>query len=48
MTHKNLNKFNFTVIAGDITESDYMRFYERWHSYYIAANNQDGTKSNPS
>jgi hypothetical protein len=23
MTHKNLNKFNFTVIAGDVTGSDY-------------------------
>jgi len=28
MTHKNLNKFNFTVMAGDVTESDYMRFCE--------------------
>ena len=29
MTHKNLNEFNFTVTAGVVTESDYMRFYER-------------------
>ena len=30
MTHKNLNKFSFTVIAGEVTESDYMTFYGRY------------------
>lgn len=37
--HKNLNKFSFTVIAGDVTESDYMTVYGRLHLNYIAANN---------
>ena len=27
ITHKNLNKFNFTVISGDATDSDYMRLF---------------------